>query len=80
MDTSVNVQSTTSAKVSSGVNVLSELHALLLKLEALESAVITHQHIPLGQEAPAQCTSLITGTQVQATHTVKDILHGTKNR
>ncbi|XP_027032923.2 desmoplakin isoform X2 [Tachysurus fulvidraco] len=66
VDASVNVQSSPvlhGAKVSSGVNVLSELHALQLKLEAMESAVITHQHIPVGQDAPAQCTSLITGTQ-----------------
>ncbi|KAG7331686.1 hypothetical protein KOW79_005655 [Hemibagrus wyckioides] len=69
VDTSVNVQSSPSAKVSSGVNVLSELHALLLKLEAVESAVNTHQHIPVGQGAPAQCTSLITGTQA----VVKDV-------
>ncbi|KAK3522661.1 hypothetical protein QTP86_029126 [Hemibagrus guttatus] len=69
VDTSVNVQSSTSAKVSSGVNVLSELHALLLKLEAVESAVITHQYIPVEQGAPAQCTRLITGTQA----VVKDV-------
>ncbi|XP_060739446.1 desmoplakin-A-like isoform X2 [Tachysurus vachellii] len=72
VDASVNVQSSPvlhGAKVSSGVNVLSELHALQLKLEAMESAVITHQHIPVGQDAPAQCTSLITGTQA----VVKDV-------
>ncbi|TSL47595.1 Desmoplakin [Bagarius yarrelli] len=49
--------------ISSGVNMLSELHALQLKLEAVESALFTHQHIPVGQEAPVQCTSLISGTQ-----------------
>ncbi|KAK2846086.1 hypothetical protein Q7C36_010940 [Tachysurus vachellii] len=72
VDASVNVQSSPvlhGSKVSSGVNVLSELHALQLKLEAMESAVITHQHIPVGQDAPAQCTSLITGTQA----VVKDV-------
>ncbi|KAB5517197.1 hypothetical protein PHYPO_G00186920 [Pangasianodon hypophthalmus] len=54
------------AKVSSGVNVLSELHALQLKLETMESAFSTHQHIPVGQGAPTQCTSLITSTQAVA--------------
>ncbi|KAI5094436.1 desmoplakin isoform X1 [Silurus meridionalis] len=56
-------------QVSSGVNVLSELHAFQLKLEVLESAVSTHQHIPVGQGAPAQCTSLITSSQA----VVKDV-------
>ncbi|XP_062858019.1 desmoplakin-B isoform X1 [Trichomycterus rosablanca] len=52
-----------SPKVSVSGNVLSELHALLLKLEAAESSLSTHQHIPLGQAAPTQCTSQITTTQ-----------------
>ncbi|XP_017349765.1 desmoplakin-A isoform X2 [Ictalurus punctatus] len=72
VDSSVKATSSTvfqGAKVSSGVNVLSELHALQLKLESMESALGRHQHIPVGQGAPAQCTSLITGTQV----VVKDV-------
>ncbi|XP_053502041.1 desmoplakin-B isoform X2 [Ictalurus furcatus] len=72
VDSSVKATSSTvlqGGKVSSGINVLSELHALQLKLESMESALGTHQHIPVGQGAPAQCTSLITGTQV----VVKDV-------
>lgn len=61
-------------KVSSGVNVFSELHALQLKLESMESALSTHQHIPVGQGAPAQCTSLIANTQVKATQIVPNFL------
>ncbi|XP_053368522.1 desmoplakin-B isoform X2 [Clarias gariepinus] len=56
-------------EVVTGVSVLSELHALQLKLHALESALGTHQHIPMGQGAPAQYTSLITGTQA----TMRDV-------
>lgn len=77
VDSSVKATSSTvfqGAKVSSGVNVLSELHALQLKLESMESALGRHQHIPVGQGAPAQCTSLITGTQVKATLVVPDLL------
>lgn len=77
VDSSVRAKSSTvllGAKASSGVNMLSELHALQLKLETMESALSRHQHIPVGQEAPAQCTSLITGTQVKATLIVPDIL------
>lgn len=74
MDASVKLKSSAAlqaTKESSSVNVLSEMHALQLKLEAMESSLCTHQHIPVGQEAPAQCTSRITGTQVKATHTHK---------
>lgn len=62
------------SKVSSGVNVLSELHALQLKLESMESALSTHQHIPVEQGAPAQCTSLIASTQVKAAQIVPNLL------
>lgn len=71
MDASVKVKPATvlqATTASSSVNVLSEMHALQLKLEAMESALRTHQHIPVGEEAPAQCTSLLTGTQVKAMH------------
>ncbi|XP_017579264.1 desmoplakin isoform X3 [Pygocentrus nattereri] len=50
-------------KVSFGVNLLSELHALQLKLDTAESALTTHLHIPLGQDAPAQCANHISRTQ-----------------
>ncbi|KAI4899136.1 hypothetical protein NFI96_013228 [Prochilodus magdalenae] len=50
-------------EVSYSVNLLSELHALQLKLGAAESSLTTHLHIPLGQEAPAQCTNHISRTQ-----------------
>ncbi|XP_060770038.1 desmoplakin-B isoform X3 [Neoarius graeffei] len=66
VDSSVKVKSSPvllDAKASSGVNMLSELHALQLKLETMEAALSRHQHIPVGQGAPAQCTSLIAGTQ-----------------
>ncbi|XP_072535480.1 desmoplakin-B isoform X3 [Salminus brasiliensis] len=52
-----------SRKVSHGVNFLGELHALLLKLEATESALSTHLHVPLGQDGLAQCSTHITRTQ-----------------
>ncbi|KAL7888727.1 hypothetical protein AOLI_G00037010 [Acnodon oligacanthus] len=52
-----------SHKVSFGVNLLSELHDLQLKLGTAESALTTHLHIPLGQDAPAQCANHISRTQ-----------------
>ncbi|XP_036438172.1 desmoplakin isoform X2 [Colossoma macropomum] len=52
-----------SHKVSFGVNLLSELHTLQLKLGTAESALTAHLHIPLGQDAPAQCANHISRTQ-----------------
>ncbi|XP_066532557.1 desmoplakin-B isoform X2 [Hoplias malabaricus] len=53
----------TTRKVSYSVNLLSELDALQLKLKTAESALTTHLHIPLGQDAPTQCAVHITRTQ-----------------
>ncbi|KAK1805478.1 hypothetical protein P4O66_019775, partial [Electrophorus voltai] len=50
-------------KVSSGVNHLSKLQALQLKLEGVQSALSTHLHISLGPDAHAQCGSHITRMQ-----------------
>ncbi|KAG9282548.1 desmoplakin-like [Astyanax mexicanus] len=50
-------------KVSHGVNYLSELQTLQMKLEATESALSAHLHIPLGQDGLTQCASHITRTQ-----------------
>ncbi|XP_026856363.2 desmoplakin isoform X2 [Electrophorus electricus] len=50
-------------KVSSGMNHLSKLQALQLKLEGVQSALSTHLHISLGPDAHAQCGSHITRMQ-----------------
>ncbi|XP_030626514.1 LOW QUALITY PROTEIN: desmoplakin-B [Chanos chanos] len=65
-----SASSKTKTTVTASSTLLSELHVLRLKLEGAESALTTHLHLPLGEDAPAECAQHI--TQTQAVH--RDII------